>query len=138
MSDPMNSPSVSNPLASGPVVESDPAQRTQAMIAHLAGIFGIVGTGIFYLIKKNDPTAGPFVKDQIKEAFNFHVGFIAAYIAMIVVAIVLGLISSTLMMIWSLVMMLVCVGVLVLVILSALKANKGIAARYPFKIPVLK
>ena len=133
----MSDPAV-NPMAAGPVVESDPAQRTQAMIAHLCGIFSILGTGIFYLVKKNDATAGPFVKDQIKEAFNFHIALFAAYIALVVVMIVLGMISATLMMIASLLVMLVGLGVLVLVILNAVKANKGIAARYPFKIAVLK
>src|SRR3954451_716972 len=51
-------------------VESDTAQRGQAKIAHLLGIFGIVGKGIYYYLKHSD--AGTFARDQMKEAFNFH------------------------------------------------------------------
>jgi uncharacterized Tic20 family protein len=131
-------PPIANPLASGPIVESDPAQRTQAMIANLLGIFGILGTGIFYLIKKNDPTAGPFVRDQIKEAFNFQCAIFVAYIVLMIAMIVLGMISSILALLVSLVVMVASLGVIAIVIINALKANKGEAARYPFKIAVLK
>ena len=124
--------------STGPVVEENPAQRTLAMIAHLCGIFGILGTGIFYLIKKDDATASPFVKSQIKEAFNFQLGVLAAYIGIIILMIVIGLISSTLAMVFSLLVFALAIGVLVLVIVNAMKANKGIAASYPFKIAVLK
>src|SRR3954468_3097412 len=50
-------------------VEQDPAQCAQAKVAHLFGILGILGTGINYYLKHKQ--AGPFVKDQMKEAFNF-------------------------------------------------------------------
>lgn len=131
-------PPLVNPLAPGPIVETDPAQRTQAMLANLLGIFGIVGTGVFYLIKKNDPTAGPFVRDQIKEAFNFHCAVFAAYIALMIVMIVVSMISSILALLMSLLITLASLGVLALVIINTLKANKGEAARYPIKIAILK
>jgi uncharacterized protein len=135
MSDP-----ATNPMAAGPVVENDPAQRSQAMIAHLLGLLGILGTGIYYLIKKNDAKAGPFVKDQMKEAFNFQLAIFVVMIALnIVSAIVVGVTHSALLAsLIGLLSLVIYVGVLVLLVLNAIKANKGIAARYPFKIPALK
>lgn len=123
---------------SAPLAEADPKQRSEAMIAHILGIFGILGTGIYYLVKKN--TAGPFAKDQMKEAFNFHLAVFVASIALnIISAVVVGVTQSAILgLLIGLVSLALWVAVIVLLIMNAIKANKGIAARYPVKIPAIK
>ena len=121
------------------MTESDPSQRTLAMIAHLLGILGILGAGIFYLIKKNDPTAGPFVRSQMKEVLNWEIVLLLAIIAVYIVAFVFILIKLPIIaMLLSLVVLLISVGNIVLCIINGLKANKGEAGTYPSPVRVLK
>lgn len=122
----------------GPVVETDPTQRKAAMIAHLCGIAGILGTGIFYLVKKNDVATGNFPKQQVKDAFNFHCVIAALWFVLIIALTVVAMIVPALAMIFSLAFSVVGLGVLALVIVNALKANKGIAGVYPISFPILK
>lgn len=117
-------------------VENDVAQRSQAKIAHLLGIFGILGTGIYYLVKKND--AGTFVRDQMKEAFNFHLLVFCASIVLSILGAVAGAVVGVLGLVFSLVSFALTIGALVLSILNALKAGKGQVARYPARISALK
>ena len=117
-------------------VEKDPVQCGQAKIAHLCGIFGIVGTGIFYLVKKNE--AGEFVRDQAKEAFNFHLLVFAAAIVLSIAGAVAAVIVGLLGLVFSLASMALMVGALVLSIMNAMKAGKGEVARYPARLSVLK
>lgn len=138
MSDPTPSP-LSYQSAAG-LSESDPGQRSQAMIAHLLGLLGILGTGIYYLIKKNDAKAGPFVQDQMKEAFNFQLAVFVVMIALNILSAILVAVthSAVLAGLIGLVSLAIYVGVIVLLVMNAMKANKGVAARYPVKIPALK
>jgi len=117
-------------------VETDPAQCSQAKIAHLLGLFGIVGTGIFYLIKKND--AGPFAKDQMKEAFNFQLLVFVASIAVSIVGAIAAVVLGKLAIIFSLVSLAIMIGAIVLLVTNAMKAGKGQVARYPARLSVLK
>lgn len=141
MSDPIMPPS--SPLgyeSTGTLTEADPGQRTQAMVAHLLGILGILGTGIYYLVKKNDPTVGPFVRDQMKEVFNWELFLTVVIVVLYVIATIIIVVthSAILAGLLSLLSLIVTVGNWVLVIMNAMKANKGIAARYPYKLAVLK
>jgi uncharacterized Tic20 family protein len=117
-------------------VESDPAQRSAAQIAHILGIFGILGTGIYYLVKKND--AGAFVKDQMKEAFNFQLLVFVAAIALGIVGGIAMAIIGVLGLIFNLASVALMIGALVLCITNAMKAAKGQVARYPARLSVLK
>jgi uncharacterized Tic20 family protein len=117
-------------------VENDPAQRSQAQIAHLCGLFGILGTGIFYVVKKNE--AGPFVRDQVKEAFNFHLLVFCAVIALSIVGAVATAIIGLVGMLFSLASFALMIGALVLAVMNAMKAGKGQVARYPARLSVLK
>ena len=132
----MSNPTVMS--AGGAVVETDPAQRSTAMIAHLLGIIMLLGPVIFYLIKKNDTTVGPFAKDQMKEVLNWTITVTIAMVAVYIVMFVALFISGILAMLISLLAMVLGIGNLVLVIVNAMKANKGIAARYPFKLAIVK
>ncbi len=119
-------------------VENDASQRSQAMLAHLLGIFGILGTGIYYLVKKNDARTGEFVKTQIRESFNFQALAFCVFLAVGIVSGVLGAVSAILGIVLSFVSFVVMIAVLVLVIQNAMKANKGENATYKFKLPILK
>ena len=117
-------------------VETDPAQCDQAKIAHLCGIFGILGTGIYYFIKRGE--AGTFAKDQMKEAFNFHLLVFCVAIVMSIVSAVAAAIVGVLGMLVSLATMVLMIGAIVLSVMNGLKAGKGEVARYPARIRVLK
>ena len=117
-------------------IENDAAQRSSAKIGHFLGIFGILGTGIYYLVKKNE--AGPFVKDQVKEAFNFHLLVFCLQIVLSVAGAIAGAAVGALALVFSLLSMVVGIGALVLSILNGLKAGKGQVARYPARLSVLK
>ena len=117
-------------------VESDAAQCNDAKIGHLLGIFGILGTGIWYVVKKNDNK--PFVMDQAKEAFNFHLLVFCAAIAMSIVGAVATAVIGMVGMLFSLVNFALVVGAIWLSITNAMKAGKGQVARYPARWSVLK
>ena len=117
-------------------VESLPDQRSQAQIAHLLGIFGIVGTGVYYLIKRND--AGTFVRDQMTEAFNFHLLVFCCAIALSVCGAIATVAIGVIGLLFSLASMGLMIGALVLSIMNAMKAGKGQVARYPARLSVLK
>jgi uncharacterized Tic20 family protein len=117
-------------------VESGAGQRSEAQIAHLCGIFGILGTGIYYLVKKND--AGTFVRDQMKEAFNFHLFVFCCVIALNILGVIATAIVGLFGLVFSLATFALVIGALVLSITNAMKAGKGQVARYPARLTVLK
>ena len=117
-------------------VESDPAQRSDAKIAHFLGLFGIVGTGVYYLLKRND--AGTFARDQMKEAFNFHLFAFVSAITLSIAGGVLTALIGPLGLIVSLCSTLLMLCAVVLSIVNAIKAGNGKIARYPARIRVLK
>ena len=103
--------------------------RTMALLAHILGIFtSFVVPLIIWLIKKDDDE---FIADQAKEALNFHITVIIAYFAITVIAIVTMGIGFILYPVLG-------IGVLVLGIIAGLKANDGIAYRYPCTIRLIK
>ena len=90
-------------------VETDAAQCSSAKAAHLCGIFGILGTGIYNLLKRKD--ARPFVRDQAAEAFNFHLMVFVAQIALSIAAAVAGAILGLLATVLSLASTAILIGV---------------------------
>ncbi len=122
-----------------------PAEERQwAMFAHLSALAGglltsaIGGWGFFlgplviWLMKKETM---PFVADQAKEALNFNITVSAAMLVLLVLGVVtLGLgflIAGPLMLI-------IGIAALVFIIIAAMKANDGVAYRYPFTIRLVK
>ena len=126
--------------AAGPTPPPEPtAELTKdakmwAMLCHLAALAGyigipfgnILGPLIVWLIKKDEFT---FVDDQGKEALNFQ-------ISMTIYAIV----SSVLICIGVGIFLLIAVGIvnLIFIIIAAIKANAGVAYRYPLCIRLVK
>jgi uncharacterized protein len=115
-------------------------ERQWAMFAHLSALLGglltsaIGGWGFFlgplviWLMKKDTM---PFVADQAKEALNFNITVSAIF----VILLILTLFTLGLGAILTLPAMLVVgIGALVLIVMAAIKANEGVAYRYPFAL----
>jgi uncharacterized Tic20 family protein len=120
-------PQPMNPL------DSNPESRMWAMVAHISALSGfvipfgnILGPLIVWLLKKNEMA---FVADQGKEALNFNISMtIYAVIAGLLIFILIGFaLLLVLGIVW-----------LVFVIMAAVKANEGIAYRYPLTLRLVK
>jgi uncharacterized Tic20 family protein len=107
--------------------------RNLAMFCHLLGFAGfvvpfgsILGPLVLWLIKREDH---PFVDDQGKQALNWQISiFIYAIIATFMIVVLIGLLLlPAVLIMW-----------LVFTIVGAVKAQKGIAYRYPLTIPFVK
>lgn len=116
-------------------IEKD--QRTWAMIAHLSafayyltGIGHILGPLIVWLSKRD---GNPFVDDQAKEALNFQISITIYVVASIIMCltVVLAVIGIPI---------LICIHAfqIVCIIIASIKANDGIAFRYPLSLRLIK
>lgn len=110
-------------------LDSNPESRMWAMLAHLSAFSGfvipfgnIIGPLVIWLVKRDEMS---FVNDQAKEALNFN-------ISMTIYMVVSGVLAFVLIGI----PLLIVLGIawLVLVILAAVKANEGMAYRYPLTL----
>lgn len=107
--------------------------RLWGMLAHLAALTGyiipfgnIIGPLVIWLIKKDEM---PFVAEQGKESLNFQITVMIAIV-----------ICIPLMFVCIGIPMVIAVGVadLVFIIIAAIKANEGIAYRYPWTLRLVK
>ena len=125
-----------------PVFESTPStpskdERTWAMVAHLSafscyitGIGVILGPLIVWLAKRD---GNPFVNDQAKEALNFQISIIIyAAAAVLLCFTIIGMIIGIPVLAVLHVFQIVCM------IIAAIKANDGIAFRYPLTLRLVK
>ncbi|MGY4516586.1 DUF4870 domain-containing protein [Lysobacter sp. HA18] len=120
-------------------------ERQWAMFAHLAALAGgivtagwaaslgcVLGPLVIWMMKKE---AMPFVDDQGKEALNFNITVGIVFLALwILTFMTLGigiLLTGPLMLIVGL-------AWLVVTIMAAIKANEGVAYRYPFALRLVK
>lgn len=104
-----------------------------AMLTHLAAFaaflipFGnIIGPLVVWQLKKD---LGPFVEENGKEAVNFQItiAIVALVCTMLMFALVGFLLLPVLGLYW-----------LILTIIAGVKANDGVAYRYPFTIRFIK
>lgn len=110
-----------------------PDERTWGMLCHLLALTGLVGIPfgsilgpmVMWLVKKND---SPYVDHHGREAMNFGISTLIYAIACIPLCFVLIGIP-----------MLIALGIfwLVMVIMSAVKANDAKPVRYPLTIRFL-
>ena len=107
------------------------------MTAWMAGVAGIVGAGIvlsfivplvIWLTNKDKADKG-WLNDQAKEALNFQITIAIGYAICMVLAVII--IGGLLMPIVWLVNLIFC-------ILAGMKANEGVAYRYPFALRLIK
>jgi uncharacterized Tic20 family protein len=107
--------------------------RLWAMFCHFAAFFGLIfpfgnllGPLIVWQLKKE---SDPFIDAQGKEALNFQITVsIAAVICFVLMLLLIGFALLTLL----------GVGALVLTIIAGIKANEGVAYRYPFTWRMVK
>ena len=120
-------------------------QRQWAMFAHLSALVGGVITGgwafsvgcfigplIIWMIKKDTM---PFVDDQAKEALNFNLTVAAIFFVLLILTI--GTLGIGVLLTLP-VGLIVGLAWLVLTIIAGIKANEGVAYRYPFAVRLVK
>lgn len=119
-------------------------ERQWAMFAHLSALAGAVLTGAFggwgffigplviWLVKKDTM---PFVNDQGKEALNFNITvsiiFVVLWILTVMTLFIGAILTFPLMLV-------IGVAALVLIVIASMKANEGVAYRYPFTLRLVK
>ncbi len=112
---------------------SNPQEKQLGMLCHLLALAGyiipfgnIIGPLIIWQVKKGESS---FVDDQGKESVNFQITvMLAAIVAFILCFLVIGI------------FLLPVIGIadLVFIIIAALKANEGVAYRYPYTLRLIK
>ena len=118
---------MSAPPSPGGVASQE--DRTLALLTHLSGIIlSFIVPLVLWLINKDKPEK-EFLNDQAKEALNFQITVVIAWvIAIVLSAIAIGFLLYP--VIW--------IGNLILCILAGVKANEGVAYRYPFALRLIK
>ena len=145
-------PQPTPPQATPPPVAPAPAsaseEKTWAMFCHLAAFacfvgipFGnIVGPLIVWLIKKQEM---PLVDDQGKESLNFQITVAIAGAILIAFAFISGIlcrvyIGFVLLPLALLALAALGIGVIIMVIMAAIKTNAGERYRYPYSLRLIK
>ena len=139
---PFNPPPAAAPEAGAGGIPAD--QRQWAMFAHLSALVGglltsaaggwgcFIGPLVVWLIKKETM---PFVDDQGKEALNFNITVAIVFLALVLLTVMTLGIGVLLTVPVALV---VGIAWLVLTIIAAIKANEGVAYRYPLTLRLIK
>ena len=126
---------INDATAPPPVPSGAPSadDKQWGMFAHLSALSGVVipfgniiGPLVVWQIKKDTL---PFAADQGKEALNFNITMlIAAFIGFLLTFVLIGLVLLPL----------IGIAWLVFTILAGIKANEGVAYRYPFALRLIK
>jgi uncharacterized Tic20 family protein len=119
-------------------------ERQWAMFAHLSALAGglltsaiggwgfFIGPLVIWLMKRDTM---PFVADQAKEALNFNITVSGIFVILLILSLMtLGIGFLVTMPL----MLLIGIAALVFIIIAAMKANQGIAYRYPMTLRLVK
>ena len=145
MENPNQNNATMTPGPAAPAGAPSAEERQWAMFAHLSALLGglltsgwagnlgfFIGPLVIWLLKKDTM---PFVNDQAKEALNFAITVSILFLALLILTLMtLGvgaLLTVPLMLI-------IGVAALVFVVIAAIKANEGVAYRYPFSLRLVK
>ena len=113
-----------------------PEERSAALITYLLTAFlGVIGAVIGWAVFKDK---GPFAKDQTSEALNWAISVTIAFVLLWIVVFVLAMVSPKLALVGSLLYLVLALASFILSILAALKANNGVAYRFPFALRLIK
>jgi uncharacterized protein len=126
-------PSTPNPQPTGMPAAPNRDQNMWAMLCHLSALAGfvipfgnVIGPLVIWLIKKDEYQ---LVDDQGKESINFQISMTIYYIiSAILIIVIIGILMLIGLAIFSLVM----------IIIAMVKANEGVAYRYPMCIRFIK
>jgi uncharacterized protein len=123
--DPTDTASVPPP----PPASVSQEDKTLAMLTHLSGIIlSFIVPLIIWLTNKDKADKG-FLNDQAKEALNFQITLLIIYVVGTILTVIL---------IGALINLVAWLACIILSILAALKANEGVAYRYPFALRLIK
>lgn len=125
------------PVPTAPPTLPDKEERLWAMLAHLSafayyvsGIGHIIGPLIIWLAKRDGHS---FIDDQAKEALNFQIS---------VTLYALGAVLLCFTVILAIIGIPILIGLhvfqIVCMIIAAIKANDGVAFRYPLTLRLIK
>ena len=115
---------------------SSKEERTWALASHLSAFAGhffplgnVLGPLVVWLIKKDEM---PLVKDQAKEALNFQIAISLALLACAVMAftVILAIVAIPLAIV-------IYLYAIVYTVIGAVKANEGVAFRYPVTLRLI-
>jgi len=115
----------------GPAPDANAKQW--GMISHISALVqlvsipSIVGPLVVWLLKKNEH---PFINDQGKEAVNFHITVLIAAVVLTPTICLAGL--------GIILLIALAIAALILSIVGGMKANEGIAYRYPWTLRLVK
>jgi uncharacterized protein len=133
-----------NPTPAGVDNGISAEERQWAMFAHLSALAGgiltsgiggwgfFIGPLVIWLMKKDTM---PFVGDQAKEALNFNITVSAIFLILLILSLLtlgLGFLLTVP------IMLIIGVAALVFIIIASIKANQGIAYRYPMTLRLVK
>jgi uncharacterized Tic20 family protein len=134
-----------SPAPAGAAGTPSAEERQWAMFAHLSALVGgiltsgwagnigfFIGPLVIWLMKKDTM---PFVNDQAKEALNFAITVSIAFVALLILTVMTLGIGALLTVP---LMLIIGVTALVFIVMAAIKANEGVAYRYPFALRLIK
>jgi uncharacterized protein len=119
-------------------------ERQWAMFAHLSALAGglltsaiggwgfFIGPLVIWLVKKDTM---PFVADQAKEALNFNITVSGIFLILLILSLLTLGIGF---LITAPIMLIIGIAALVFIIMASVKANQGIAYRYPMTLRLVK
>jgi len=115
-------------------------ERQWGLFGHLStltglftgGIGNIVGPLVIWLVKKDTM---PFAADQAKEALNFNITLLIVGVVMLLITLFTFFVAAIITIPLGI---LLSIAWLVLTIIAAMKANEGVAYRYPFTLRLVK
>lgn len=141
MSDTPESPYIpsAQPPEPPPGLNPDANEKQFALFVHLSALLGffipfgnIIAPLVLWQIKKNESA---FIDDQGKEAVNFNLTLLLIGVGLVLLTLITFGIGALLTVPVGLAL---CVAWLVFAILGGIKANEGIAYRYPYILRLIK
>jgi uncharacterized Tic20 family protein len=133
-----------NPAPAGVDNGISAEERQWAMFAHLSALAGglltsaiggwgfFIGPLVIWLMKKDTM---PFVADQAKEALNFNFTVSGIFVILLILSLLTLGIGF---LVTAPIMLIIGIAALVFIIIAAMKANQGIAYRYPLTLRLVK
>ncbi len=133
-----------NPAPAGADSGISAEERQWAMFAHLSALAGglltsaiggwgfFIGPLVIWLMKKDTM---PFVADQAKEALNFNITVSGIFVILLILSLLTLGIGF---LVTAPIMLIIGIAALVFIIIAAMKANQGIAYRYPMTLRLVK
>jgi uncharacterized Tic20 family protein len=117
----------------------DNSEKQFALFVHLSALLGffipfgnIIAPLVMWQIKKNESA---FIDDQGKEAVNFNLTLLLVGLALVLLTLITFGLGALLTVPLGLAL---CVAWLIFAILAGIKANEGVAYRYPYILRLIK